>query len=389
MLDRAAPAAGSSSSGEGNVLVSDKLPGPDLDFAIRSVQLWRELAARDGAAFEFQPKGGVVIAHDGAQLGALHELAAAQSRAGARVELLGPEELAELEPMLSRSLAGGAFYPDDCQVQPMLAVARHVRVIRAAGGAVARGSEVVGCDLDASGGIVALRTTGGTIAVGHCVVNAAGPWSGLVARRLGSDLAVHPRRGHILVTEPVGEITPHKVYEAAYVGNIHDDGAGWSCSSVVESTASGTMLLGSSREFAGWSRTVDERIVAAIASRAVALFPVLAGVRLLRTYVGFRPATPDRLPVIGWDGSVGRLLHASGHEGAGIGLAEATAEAVESLLLGRQPPVDLAPFRPDRFPLPPAGAAPAEPEPDELDPHLEGFAGLERFAGFEGLEALG
>jgi glycine/D-amino acid oxidase-like deaminating enzyme len=349
LLERFSPAAGSSSSGEGNILVSDKLPGPDLELALRGARLWRELAEEAGAAFEFEAKGGLVVAHDDEQLAALYDLAAAQRAGGARVELLSPDELTAVEPLLAGHFAGGAFYPDDSQVQPMQAVAYHVASARRRGCLVAGETEVLGCRRDAGGRIVALETTRGEIGVSCAVINAAGPWSGLLAERLGSSLPVVPRRGHILVTEPVPMLTPHKVYEADYVGAIHDEGKSWSCSSVVESTASGTMLLGSSREFAGWSTTVDHRIVAAIASRAVALFPVLADVRLMRIYVGFRPATPDRLPAIGWDRTVGALLHATGHEGAGIGLAQATAEAVECLVLEREPPVDLGPFRPDRF----------------------------------------
>jgi glycine/D-amino acid oxidase-like deaminating enzyme len=69
----------------------------------------------------------------------------------------------------------------------------------------------------------------------------------------------------------------------------------------------------------------------------------------MRTYVGFRPATPDRLPIVGPDPAIAGLLHATGHEGAGVGLAEVTGEAIEDLVLGRPAGLDLAPFSPARF----------------------------------------
>ena len=71
------------------------------------------------------------------------------------------------------------------------------------------------------------------------------------------------------------------------------------------------------------ARAWDERRRA-----AVALFPVLSGVRVLRSYHGFRPYCPDHLPVIGPDPSVAGLWHATGHEGAGIGLSVGTARAM-------------------------------------------------------------
>jgi len=352
LLDRLGPAAGTSSAGEGNVLVSDKVPGPDLALALRGVALWHELAEAAGDAgdrVEFEAKGGLVVAHDEKELEALFNMAELQRQLGARVELVTAGSLHELEPALTEDLGGGAFYEQDCQVQPMAAVDFLVRQFGAHGGCLVRGAEVVGAERDRQGKVRSVRTTMGTVVVGTCVVNASGPWAGEVARRLGTDIPVEPRRGHVLVTEPEPPFVRHKVYEAGYVSSVHDDGTGLACSAVVEATRSGTMLLGSSREFVGFSRELDPRIIRTIAARAVALFPDLARARLMRAYVGFRPTTPDRLPIIGADLSVGGVYHAAGHEGAGIGLALVTAEIVETLVLGQTPSMDLAPFAPERF----------------------------------------
>jgi glycine/D-amino acid oxidase-like deaminating enzyme len=360
LLDRLGPAAGTSSAGEGNVLVSDKMPGPDLALALRGVALWQELAQEAGDAgerVEFEAKGGLVVTHDEKELEALYALAESQRQLGARVELVAAGALHELEPALTADLSGGAFYEQDCQVQPMAAVDFLVRQFGTRGGCLVKGAEVVGAEHDGQGNVRSVRTTMGTIAVGTCVVNASGPWAGEVARRLGTDIPVGPRRGHVLVTEPAPLFVRHKVYEAGYVSTVHDDGTGLACSAVVEATRSGTMLLGSSREFVGFSRELDPEIIRTIAARAVALFPDLARARLMRAYVGFRPTTPDRLPIIGADRSVGGIYHATGHEGAGIGLALVTAEIVETLVLGRTPSMDLAPFAPERFAAaPPTGA---------------------------------
>ena len=349
LLDRLGPAAGTSSAGEGNVLVSDKVPGPDLALALRGVELWHQLAGEAGERVEFEAKGGLVVAHDEKELDALFTLAQSQRQLGVHVELVTAGALHELEPALTEDLSGGVLYEQDCQVQPMAAVDFLVRQFGAHGGRLVRGAEVVGAEHDRHGNVRSVRTTIGTVAVGTCVVNAAGPWAGEVARRLGTGIPVEPRRGHVLVTEPEPPFVRHKVCEAGYVGTVHDNGAGLACSAVVEATRSGTVLLGSSREFVGFSRELDPGIMRTIAARVVALFPDLARARLMRAYVGFRPTTPDRLPIIGADRSVGDIYHATGHEGAGIGLALVTAEIVESLVLGQTPPMDLAPFAPERF----------------------------------------
>jgi glycine/D-amino acid oxidase-like deaminating enzyme len=365
LLDRAGPAAGTSSAGEGNVLVSDKVPGPELALALRGTELWHQLAAEAGEAgerVEFEAKGGLLVAHDERELEALSSFAESQRQLGAHVEIVTGAALHELEPALTESVSGGAFYDQDCQVQPMLAVDFLVRQFGARGGRLVRGAEVVGAEHDGQGAICSVRTTVGTVAVGTCVVNSAGPWAGEVARRLGAAIPVEPRRGHVLVTEPEPLFVRHKVCEAGYVGTVHDDGAapsksGLACSAVVEATRSGTLLLGSSREFVGFSRELDPGVVSTIAARAIALFPDLARARLMRAYVGFRPTTPDRLPIIGADRAVDGLYHATGHEGAGIGLALVTAEIVEALVTGQTPAMDVSPFAPERFDAaPPTGA---------------------------------
>ena len=329
------------------------MPGPELALALRGMELWHQLAAEAreaGERIEFEAKGGLLVAHDDCELEALSSFAESQRPVrSTRRDRHRCCVCTTLEPALAKSLSGGAFYDQDCQVQPMLAVDFLVRQFAARGGRLVREAEVVGADHDSQGAIRSVRTTVGSVAVGTGVVNAAGPWAGEVARRLGTTVPVEPRRGHVLVTEPEPLFVRYKVYEAGYVGTVHDDGAALACSAVVEATRSGTLLLGSSREFVGFSRELDPEVVRTIAARAIALFPDLARARLMRAYVGFRPTTPDRLPIIGADRGVGRLYHATGHEGAGIGLALVTAEIVEALITGQAAPMDISPFAPERF----------------------------------------
>ena len=370
LVDRAGPIGGTTAAGEGNLLVSDKAPGPELTLALRSLESWRRFAAEHGAEFEFEPKGGVVVARSPAQISALRELAGRQRAAGVLVDLLDPGDLRDAEPRLAPGLAGGAFYPQDSQVQPMSAAMAFLAAARRRGRLTVARAEATGLDRD--GTALRLITDRGSVTA-PVVVNCAGPWSAEVARRLGSWLPVRPRRGHILVTEPVPPLIRHKVYEAGYAETVASDDEGAAYSAVVESTASGTVLIGSSRDYGGTAARPhrpglpelpgpagrpDVRMLAEIARRAIALFPFLGGVRALRAYTGFRPACAGHLPVIGPDARVAGLYHATGHEGAGIGLAPATAELIAALIDGTGLTMDPAPFAPGRFaPGQPGGAA--------------------------------
>ncbi|WP_049564179.1 NAD(P)/FAD-dependent oxidoreductase [Nonomuraea sp. SBT364] len=349
VVDRGPVAGGTTGAGEGNVLVSDKEPGPELDLALLSNGLWRELAETRGG-FEFEPKGGLVVAETGEIQAQLTGLAGKQ---GVEHRIVAPTALRELEPHLADGLAGGVFYPQDAQVQPMLAAAR---LLRHGADSYGHGTVRLRLGVTVTGFIrsgdrvTGVRTDKGDL-LGGAVVNAAGTWGGEIAALAGAALPVLPRRGFILVTEPLAEpLIRHKVYTAAYVTNVASDSAALETSAVVEGTQAGTVLIGASRERVGFDRTTSVPVLARLAEQAVALFPALRGVRVIRSYCGFRPYCPDHLPVIGADPRAPGLYHACGHEGAGIGLAPATEHLLAQLLTGREPDLDLHPFRPDRFP---------------------------------------
>ncbi|GHC46829.1 oxidoreductase [Streptomyces cinnamoneus] len=345
VVDRGPVAGGTTGAGEGNLLVSDKEPGPELDLALLSTGLWRTLAEDLPQHTEYEPKGGLVVASTGPGLDALRDFAAAQATAGVTAREIPADRLHDLEPHLAPGLPGGVHYPQDAQVQPALAAAHLLRASRAE---VRTGEEVTAVLTGPGGEVRGVRTPSGTLHA-PCVVNAAGTWGGELARLAGAYLPVLPRRGFVLVTEPLPRVVRHKVYAADYVADVASASAALQTSAVVEGTPAGPVLIGASRERVGFDRTLSVEVLRRLAAQATALFPVLARVRALRTYAGFRPYMPDHLPAIGADPRVPGLLHACGHEGAGIGLAPATGLIIARLLTGGEPPLDVTPFRPGRF----------------------------------------
>jgi glycine/D-amino acid oxidase-like deaminating enzyme len=352
LVDRGPVAGGTTGAGEGNLLVSDKEPGPELALALLSARLWRELTERHalGRTAEYEPKGGLVVASGQDGLRALLDFAAAQRRSGVEAVPVPADGLRDLEPHLAEGLAGGVHYPQDAQVQPALAAARLVRAARDLGAEARLGTTVTAVLRTPGGTVRGVRTDRGDIHA-PAVVNAAGTWGGEVAALAGVRLPVLPRRGFVLVTEPLPARTVrHKVYAADYVADVASDSAALQTSAVVEATAAGPVLIGASRERVGFDRTFSLPVARRLAAQALALFPVLRDVAVLRAYVGFRPYLPDHLPAIGPDPRVPGLHHACGHEGAGIGLAPATGHLIAQCLTGARPDLDLVPFRPDRFP---------------------------------------
>ncbi|MFE0517483.1 NAD(P)/FAD-dependent oxidoreductase [Streptomyces sp. NPDC058954] len=346
VVDRGCVAGGTTGAGEGNVLVSDKEPGPELELALLSWRLWTELATELGASVEYEAKGGVVVASSPGGLTALERFADAQRAAGVVAEPVAGDTLYALEPHLAPGLPGGVHYPQDSQVMPALAAAH---LLRASGARLLTGHRVTDVLRGPDGAVRGVRTDRGDLHA-PAVVNAAGTWGGEVAALAGVHLPVLPRRGFVLVTEPLPRRVRHKVYAADYVADVASDSAALQTSPVVEGTAAGPVLIGASRERVGFDRTFSLPAVRALAAGATRLFPFLADVRATRAYLGFRPYMPDHLPAVGPDPRVPGLYHACGHEGAGIGLSTGTGHLVAQALTVKKPDLDLTPFGPDRFP---------------------------------------
>ena len=351
VVDRGQAMSATSASCEGNLLVSDKGPGAELELALVATERWAqtvdELTDELGASLpvlEFERKGGLVVAVTDEGSAPLLAFADTQRAAGVDAQVLTPERALELEPFLTPATTAVIHYPQDAQIQPVAAGEALLASARRAGAEVRTGVEVTG-SIITGGRLVGVRTTAGDIPAGAVIV-AAGPWSGVVSELVGAAVPVKPRRGMVLVTTRMPHSIFHKVYDGDYFGATQSKDAALQTSSVVESTAAGTVLIGSSREQVGFDGQLRVEVLRELAAKAVTLFPFLVNAPVMRTYGGFRPYLDDHLPLIGADERLPGLWHASGHEGAGIGLSVATADLITAQMLGGTSLVDPAPFRP-------------------------------------------
>ncbi len=109
----------------------------------------------------------------------------------------------------------------------------------------------------------------------------------------------------------------------------------------------GRVIVGATVEDAGFDKRVDAAAVEGLFRRGAALWPPLAEGRITESWAGLRPATPDLLPVL--DALGQRIFVATGHYRNGILLAPGTAQFMADLLAGKEPRVERASYRADRF----------------------------------------
>jgi D-hydroxyproline dehydrogenase subunit beta len=335
VLDASYAAGGTTAAGMGHLVVMDDSP-EQLALTALSVRLWRELAPSLPRRAEHDACGTIWVAADEAQLGAVREKQRVYAAAGIASEVLAPSELAALEPNLRLGLAGGLLVPGDAVIYPPGAALALLDEARSLGAEL---RESVAVESLAAHEV---RTVSGTLHA-DVIVNAAGA----AAARLTPELPIVPRKGHLAITDRYPGFVRHQLVELGYLASAHEM-TSESVAFNVQPRATGQLLVGSSRELVGWDASTNRDVLARMLDRAIAFVPALADLSVIRTWTGFRPATPDKLPLVGpWTPTPG-LWIAAGHEGLGITTALGTARVLADLVAGRTPPIDPAPYAPTR-----------------------------------------
>jgi glycine/D-amino acid oxidase-like deaminating enzyme len=339
LLDAGEVSGGTTGLGEGNVLCSDKDAGPELALAVLGLATFADIERRYGECARIRRKGALVVHRDAAALAAEPARLARLAAAGVRCELLEPEQARALEPGLGADLLGASYFPDDLQCDPR-AIAR--ALAEEAGVRVLAGTRVE--QIVPGEGV---RTARATLPA-DAVVLAAGPWSAELARGVGLELPLEPRKGQLVRLHGAMRVR-HKVFDSGYLAAVAAPEAALRISTVIETTWDGDVLVGSSRERRGFDTTVDPAVTQAMRVRAAELMPEVAGLEVADAWAGLRPWLPDGLPALGPSRAVPGLWVATGHEGAGVGLGPISGELLAAALCGDRPALDLSPFDPDRF----------------------------------------
>jgi glycine/D-amino acid oxidase-like deaminating enzyme len=347
IIDSDFPGGGTTSVGMGHIVVLDDSPA-QLSLSSYSRRLWSEIAETLPADCEDEARGTLWLATNDDEMVVARERCDRYGRYGVETSVIDELELSRLEPMLRRGLAGALFVPADRILYPPAATRYLVAQACARGAVFHERAAVLSIDTKQ----VTIRSSAGTVEMiaAGAVVNAAG----IDAPQLTPGLPVVPRKGHLVITDRYPGLCHSELVELGYLQSAHALG-GASTAFNLQPRATGQLLIGSSRELVGRAPGVNHALLRAMIRRAIEFVPALATCAAIRAWTGFRPATPDNLPLIGRWEPVDGVWIAAGHEGLGITLAPATAELIADGILGRASAIDHTPFSPMRA-MPAAGA---------------------------------
>ncbi len=327
---------GATAAGMGHLAVMDD---SDAQFALTSYsqKLWRDLSQQLPADAEYLPCGSLWVAADGEEMQEVERKYRFYSERGIPVEALDAKQLYEAEPNLRPGLAGGLLMPADSVCYPPCAAKYFVEW---------PGAAQIETFLETKAALVSdggVRTQDGSEIPAGLTVLA----TGAAISQLIPEIEVRPRKGHLLITDRYPGFLRHQLIELGYLKSAHSLTAD-SVAFNAQPRITGQILLGSSRQYGAEDPRIEAPILSRMLQRAVEYMPALARMSAIRTWTGFRAATPDKVPLIGACPGFRNVYLATGHEGLGISTSLATARLLADLVLGRDSEVSREPYSPDR-----------------------------------------
>jgi len=336
VVDRDFVGSGATAAGMGHIVVMDD---SEAQFALTrySQRMWQELRPELPDDVEYDECGTIWVAADEEELIEVRRKRNYYGALGVPTEVLDPRRLKHLEPNLRDGMAGGLLVPEDGVLYPPCAA-----------GFLMKRAQERGADLRLSVSVAEIGQgrvllNDGREFSAEIIVNAAGA----SAAELTPGIAVMKRKGHLVITDRYPGFLRHQLVELGYLKSAHSVSSD-SVAFNVQPRRTGQILIGSSRQFGADGKEVDGNILNRMLRRAQQFMPGLGTMSAVRTWTGFRAATPDKLPLIGpWPRDKSLFL-ATGHEGLGITTSLGTARLLVDQVTGAKSAIPIEPYLPSR-----------------------------------------
>jgi glycine oxidase ThiO len=251
--------------------------------------------------------------------------------AGGGEDWLDPTTIRQYQPQLSDRVAGGYWYPADGQVDNRALIHALWLAARSIGVEFQDGVEVTQIH-HSQGRVTHLTTNRGDMSAQHYLL-ATGAWSQQLL-----PIPVIPRKGQMLsVVVPPAQLTDLPLQHILFGEEIY-----------IVPRQDGRITIGATSEDVGFALQNTVAGVNQLLTNAVKLFPPLQDFPVQQFWWGFRPATPDELPILG-QSAYTNLTLATGHYRNGILLTPITARLIADLIWDRETDELLADFSWKRF----------------------------------------
>jgi D-amino-acid dehydrogenase len=305
------------------------------DLSLASVTLFEEWAQQEGMDFAFEQVGLLMLHNTEKGRKDNHKYAVLAREVGLEVDELDADALHDMEPAIRTPATGGVYYRQDAHLDPGRFVEAFGRYLSKQGVTIQEETEVTGF-VHRNGTITAVQTAKGEIEAAEVVI-AAGAWSPQFGKMLGLKWPVQPAKGYSVTFDQAGPKLriPMILSEAK-----------------VTITPMGERLrFAGTLELAGLDSSINRRRVASILKVVPSYLPDVdpEAIGEADIWSGFRPCTPDGLPLLGRPKGWQNLVVATGHAMIGITLAPITGQLVAEIVHREPPSIPLDRLAVDRF----------------------------------------
>lgn len=346
VVEREDLCTGSSGACDTAIHLQAKNPGLHLKMALESKGYFPELQKDFDVDIHFRTTGVMIAIQTEEQLEVMKEFVVRQRQTGLDVTLLEVEKARERQPALSKNIVGSTYSAMDGIIHPQFLSVGYYRAAKKYGAKTMLHTEVLGIRTEKNR-VNSVITSKGEIKCKY-VVNACGAYAPFIGKMVGLDIPIVPRRGQIIVTEPVPQLIRTIINCARYVavkfrpnllqrGVEADLGVGLS----LTQTERGNLLIGGTREFAGYDKRTTHKALNLILKHAASIVPQIKDINIIRTFAGLRPYTPDGLPVLGKVPGIEGFLLAAGHEGDGLALSPITGRIISEIIGNEKTVLDI------------------------------------------------
>lgn len=347
LLERRHVGRHSSGINAGGVRTLNRDPA-EIGLSVAGMELWRRIGELVGDDCAFHSHGQIRICETEADMEkSARRVALVRGMGFQHEELIDRDELRRLVPAIAPHCVGGHIVRDDGAADPYRTTLAFGRKARALGVDLREGEGLA--RLDRAGGDWLVVAESGRRYRAPVVVNAAGAWAGDIAAMVGDRVDLRVRASMMMATERMPRFLDPVISAVSRKLSFKQSDAG-------------TLVIGGGQQGVADRTTERTRInfanLARSAEAAIALFPLMQGVRLVRSWCGIEAETVDHVPVLGRSIAAEGIVHSFGYSGHGFQLGPICGAVVADLITRGGTNLPVAGLSLDRFQPRPAQDVP-------------------------------
>ncbi len=346
VLEKDSVASGASGANQGQISITDRDAGVELDWSLESIKLYSQFEIDGEFQTDFEKTGGLFLFYNDEDLEKAELLMEGHLKKGLDIRVLRGEEIKQQEPLLNPELVKGAIYSaDEGRINPLTITIGLIDAAKNMGAELLIGVEVQDFIMKQNV-ITGVMTTKGTFFADQIVV-ATGAWTRELMGKLELDYKIFYNRANVMITQAVPKCLRGPTVPGGFITNSLTEDK-WTLMGTIQHK-NGTIGIGQDTiEFSDYNKGIDYSGVTKMAKIFTEHFPELANVEILRIWSAVTPYMEDNKPLFGYSKRFSNLFLAAGLKGA-FTIAPAAGKTAAEILVTGKSKYDCAEYTPARF----------------------------------------